>query len=474
MSQTEAEMWAGLAKSGEAGQLVYSGPAQDPREAIRRDMYDRGWDDVGLLGLGSGYYQGSAVGLALAIQCADVKARDLSKAEMLPWRRDGRGWKMVDPRPGSLAYRMMTKPGTTAMTWPELWRMTVLHLELAQNAYIYTPRNGEGDVEEYIPVMPGRCRMRVSDRGNIFYEIVAVTEYDHAVLGESYMIVPESEVIHLRGRLLDGVNGLSNLVLGNPIFDLISAIGRYQTKLFSNDGRQPLVFEKKDGFPNSDQGETAFRRMKEQLREAARRAANFGEAILLEEGITAKPLGINSKDAATTESFTQQVMRMCGLMDVPPHRIYALEAVAYNNMTAMNRQYVNDCLVPLANNIEIKFRNHSLPERDWPTYSLQFDRSALMSNDPDTLEKLIKVGMSTGIMEIDEAREVMPFRLNPLGKGGQVRTVPVNMAIFDREGNVVHAASGQNPTQPGAGEDESPDNNAGKAGPRLVHDAGAA
>jgi HK97 family phage portal protein len=474
MSQTEAEMWAGLAKSDEAGQLVYSGPATDPRETIVREMYDRGWDDLGFLGVGSGHYRGSASGLSLMIMCADVKARDLSKAEMLMWRRrSARGWDMVEAGANPVAYRLMTKPNDTAMTWIEFWRMVVLHLETAQNAYVYTPRTVEGDIEEYIPIMPGRCRMRVSDRGRIFYEIVAVTEYDLAVLGESYLIVPESDVIHFRGRLMDGVNGLSNLALGTPILDLISAIGAYQTKLFGSDGRQPLVFEKKEGFPNSDQGNTAFKRLKEQLRDAARRASNFGEAILLEDGMTAKAIAVNAKENETTGSFTQQVMRMCGLMDVPPHRIYALEAVAYNNQTAMDRQYVNNCLMPLATNIEIKFRNHSLPERDWPTLRPEFDRSALMSNDPETLEKLIKVGMGTGIMEIDEAREVMPFRLNPLGKAGQCRTVPVNMALVDRQGNVVQAASGQNATNPGAGEDESPDNNADK-GLRLVHGAGAA
>lgn len=474
MSQTEAEMWSGLAKSDEAGQLVYSGPAKDPREAITREMYDRGWDELGFLGVGRNFYRGSATGLSLMIMCADVKARDISKAEMLLWRRrSARGWDMVEAGQNQVAYRLMTKPNDTAMTWNEFWRMVVLHLETAQNAYVYTPRTTEGDIEEYIPIMPGRCRMRVSDRGRIFYEIVAVTEYDRAVLGESYIIVPESDVIHFRGRLMDGVNGLSNLDLGSPILDLISAISAYQTKLFGSDGRTPLVFQKKDGFPSSDQGETAFRRMKEQLREAARRASNFGEAILLEEGMEAKSIAVNSKENETTGSFTQQVMRMCGLMDVPPHRIYALEAVAYNNQTAMDRQYVNNCLMPLATNIEVKFRNHSLPERDWPTLRPEFDRSALMSNDPETLEKLVKVGMTTGIMEIDEAREVLPFRLNPLGKAGQCRTVPVNMALIDRDGNVVQAASGQNATQPGASQDESPDNNADK-GLRVVGGTGVA
>lgn len=472
MSQTEGEMWADMAaKTAENGQVVSSTPI-GPADA--NAIFDRGWHDLSFLGVtGGGYYSGSAVGLTLAIQCADVKARDLSKGEMLLWRRAGRGWVMVEAEQNELARHLMTKPNLTAMTWNEFWRMTVLHLELAQNAYVYTPRDREGTIEEFIPIMPGRCRMRVSAGGKIFYEIVAVTEYDRATLGETYLIVPESEVIHFRGRLLDGVNGLSNLVLGTPIFDLISAIGDFQTKLFGNDGRQPLVFEKKEGFPASDQGDAAFRRLKEQLREAARRASNMGEAILLEDGMTAKTIAINAQQAESTSSFNQQVMRICGLMQCPPHKIFALEAVAYNNMSAMDRMYANDCLIPIAVNIESKLRNHTLPQGDWPKYSPQFDRSMIMANDPDTLEKLLKTAMATGGMSFNEFRENMPFRLNPLKKGGDQRTVPVNMALIEADGTIVQAASGQNPTQPAPTEDGSPDNNADK-GLRLVHGAGAA
>jgi hypothetical protein len=46
-------------------------------------------------------------------------------------------------------------------------------------------------------------------------------------------------------------------------------------------------------------------------------------------------------------------------------------------------------------------------------------------------------------MTINEGRELLPFGLNPL-KAGDVRMVPVNMALVDEDGNVVQqAASGQ-------------------------------
>lgn len=460
-----------LEKTGELGQLVHTPPA-GPNTPDEWQMYDHGWEDIsGFLGMtGSAFFGTNAVGLALAMQCADVKARDLSKAEMLLWRRTGaRGWAMVEDTGNDLARLLLTKPNSTSMTWVEFWRMTALHLELAQNAYLLKDVSVDGTLNGLIPIMPARCRMRVSERTRrIFYEVAAVTEYERAVLGESYFIVPEDRIVHLRGRLYDGANGLSNLVLGSPLFDLISAIADYQTKLFGNDGKQPLVFETEAAFGTSDESDAAFRRLKEQLTTRTRRAAVTGDPILLEAGLKAKAIALNSKDSETTSSFTQQVMRICGLMQTPPHKIFALEAVAYNNMAAMDRQYANDCLIPMAVNIEAKLRNACLDEKDWPRLSPQFDRAALMANDPETLEKLLKTGMGAGLMTFDEGREIMPFRLNPLKAGGGHRTVPVAMAILDENGDVVHAAEGQNATQPAPGEEESPDNNAGKTGPRLV------
>lgn len=462
-----------LEQTSDVGVQAKSGPVGPVTAAdVDPEVFEHGWDEVsGFLGMNGALYGGNGVGLALAIQCADVKARDISKAEMLLWRRRGpRGWEMVESKDNALSRLLLTKPNSTSMTWVEFWRMTVMHLELAQNAYILLDIDVEGTIKGLIPIMPARCRMRVSERTRkVFYEVSAFTEYERAVFGESYFVVPEDRMIHLRGRLYDGVNGLSNMLLGDPIFALVSAIANYQTKLFGNDGKQPLVFETDAIFGTQEESNAAFQRLKDQLTTRTRRAAANGDPILLEAGLKAKTIALNAKDSSTTESFTQQVMRVCGLMQTPPHKIFALEAVAYNNMSAMDRQYANDCLVPTAVNIEAKFRNATLPEKDWPTYSPQFDRAALMTNDPESLDKLLKTGMQHGLMTFDEAREVMPFRLNPLKSGGDQRTVPVNMSLIDADGKVVHAGKGQNPTNPGAGEEESPDNNAGK-GLRLVSD----
>lgn len=424
------------------------------------DMFEVGWTELSdFLGLGRISGIGvDAVGLGLAIQCADVKARDIAKTEMLLWRREGRNWRIVEPS-GHWFARMLARRPNSLQTWTEFWRMTVMHLELAQNAYILKWIRRDGVVEEMIPILPARCRPRIATNGRLFYEMWAATEFERSQLrGDSYIIVPADRVVHLRGRLWDGLMGLSNVILGSPVFGLLKAINDYQTNLFGNDGKQPLVFETDHVFAG-EQADAAFRRLKEQLTQRTRKMQAKGDPILLEAGLKAKPIAINSKDATTTESFNQQVMRVCGLMQIPPHKIFHYESIKYDNQAAADNQYANDCLVPTAGNIEEKLRNSLLPEEEWEDFHPEFDRIAMVAGDPKTMAAWADAGLKNGALEINEAR-VRYFQVNPI-PGGDVRLVPVNMAMVDRDGNIVgQAAVGQ----------QNNDGTAGRSAPRLAVD----
>ena len=435
------------------------------------DEFELGWYELGdLLGLqgtrANRHFLGrDAVGIALAIQCADVKAQDIAKAEMLLWKRSGRGWAMVDHDAHPIAALLMTQPNDQH-TWSEFWRMVIMHLELSQNAYVLKRMARDGTIQELIPILPARCRPRVAPgSGAIFYEIFSGTEYERAVLGESYLVVPSTQMIHLRGRMWDGLFGLSSLALGSPLFDLMSAISEYQTNLFANDGKQPIVFEMDGNFATGEIADAAFQRLKRQLAEKVRKSSASGDPLLLENGLKAKTIALNARDATTTESFNQVVMRICGLMRCPPHKIFALESVAYNNMAAMNGQYYSDCLHPLAKGIQEKLRNELFAVKDWPIYRPIFDEITLQATDLDALKGLVDMALKNGVMTFNEAREILPFHMNPLPNGNR-RMVPVAMALIGADGNIVaQAANGQPnntgkppaPPKPDAGDDADPD-----------------
>jgi HK97 family phage portal protein len=408
-----------------------------------------------------------AIGFALAVQCADVKARDIAKAGLALWRQSQREWVELLPAQHWFARLLARKPNASDMTWMEFWRMVVIHLELAQNAYIWKRMNRLGQVLELLPIQPARVRQRVTKTGAVWYELYAESEYELAQQGgESYLLIPGEQIIHLRGRLIDGVNGLSNMVLGHPVFELLGALNRYQAGLFGNDGRTPLVFETEQVF-DEETGAVAFNRLKDQLTKRLRNTRQTGDPLLLHAGIKAKNIAINSRDAMTAEAYNATVLRVCGLMQTPPHKIYHYESIKYDNQAAADAQYANDCLIPICVTIEEKLRNGLLPESEWDDTWPEFDRMALMAGDPATLMKVLDAALKVGLIEVNEARVRLPLGLNPL-PNGDVRYVPVNMAIIDRQGNVVvQAATGQN-----AGTGENGGTQPSERGLRLAVDNG--
>ncbi|MGY2052950.1 phage portal protein [Methylobacterium sp. JK268] len=454
--------------------LDVTGKVQNPPD-LRADSME-GWSEIGegwadaafSLGLDtSPFFTGmrgsDAVGLAIAIQCADVKARDIAKADLNLWRHAGQTKRLVTPGQHWLA-RLLARRPNTVHTWGEFWRMVVLHLDLAQNAFILKRIARDGTVLELLPLMPARVRPWVTQEGELFYQVHAGTLFEQAQLGAPFLMVPASRMIHLRGRMWDGLNGLSNRVLGHPTFVLLKAISDYQTHLFASDGKLPMAFVTKESFPG-DQSDAAFRRLKEQITIRYRRMMAGGDPLLLENGIEPKPLGTNANDALATQTYNQQILRVCGFMMTPPHKIFALESVKYDNMSHADDQYANDCLVPLAGMIEERLRNDLLTEEEWDTLWPEFDRESILAGDRVSMNARIEMGVKNGLMTVNEGRARLS--LNPIA-GGNVRLVPVTMALYDQAGTLVsHAAEGQ--ADPGTGTDaQAGGNQAAARGLRLV------
>ena len=414
------------------------------------------WETISFqrnLNLPVGLGKNGALGLALAIQCSSIKARDIAKSEMELWRREGRQYVRVEPNAHWFA-RMLARRPNVYHSWAEFWRMVVTHYALAQNAYVYKEMSRDGTITALIPLAPAKVKQAANAvTGSIFYDIDVSTEHERAVLKTTQAIrVPASRIIHLRGRMYDGAQGLSNLKLGDPLFDLIGAISRYQAGLFTNDGRLPLVFESDTAvFGEGDQADAAFKRLKDQLSEAVRKMNRYGDPILLEAGYKAKVVAQNAREAMTKEAFDQAVLRMCSLMEMPPSKIYALESVKYDNQAELNAQYANDILIPIANDIRDKFKLSLFTPDEWEVFSPEFDQLALMAGDPKTLIDIIDKAMKSGLMTFDEGRERLPLGLNPYAKGGDRRMFPVGFALVDPNGQIIELGNNGQANNNGGG-----------------------
>lgn len=399
-------------------------------------------------------YRGHSVGLTIALMCAWVKARDIAKAGMRLNRRYDRKWEIMNPGDHWFA-RMLSLRPNTEMSWGDFWRMLVIQLEMTGDGYVLIRRNNRGEVLELIPLQSARCRRMRSTTGRVFYEINTATEEDRGMLGAYNATVPARMIIHLRGKSFNGIDGLSANELGNPIFALANAIQSFQSKLFGSDGKQPMVFEMDGTFGTGDAAEIAYRRLKDQLRQGFARMNDIGEPLLLEAGLKAKPVAVNSRDAMTIDAYNQQVVRICGLMGVPPHKIYHYDTVKYENQASADLQYASDCLEPLADMIEETFRN-SLVYGELESYELwpEFDRERMTVLDAKAINERVKTAVLSGLMMLNEGREKLG--LNPV-EGGDVFMIPVNMALMNPKGEIIGtAAQGQAQNDQNEPDDDQP------------------
>jgi len=401
----------------------------------------------------------TALGLSIAIQCAGIKARDIAKADMQLWRKKGAAYRLVPPGEHWFAQMLARRPNQYH-SWAEFWRLVLMHYFIAQNAYIFKDIQTNGQVIGFLPLPPARVLPLMAGR-EMFYQFAPSTEFERGILGNDPIRIPASRIIHLRGRMYDGVLGLSNEKLGDPLFELMGAISRFQGNLFKNDGRLPIVFESKTAnFGTGEQANLAFARLKDQLREAARRMAAYGDPILLEAGYEAKVIAQTARDAMTKEAFDAAVQRICFLMEIPPSKIYALESVKYDNQATMNAQYASEILKPAAKDVSEKFRLSIFTPEEQDIYWPEFDQLELLSGDPASLTTIVDTLMKTGIITIDEARERVPLGLNPLGKDiGDVRYLPTSFALVKADGKIEQlGASGQanNDGQGGQGNPPKP------------------
>lgn len=451
----------------ESRELVPTDKAAVPNTSFAASTFAR---LVSLFGYGEWSDEAGPVNLEDIIKISavlaafDVLSQDISKVKLeLRRRLPGNGSEVVQSKEHWLA-RMLDADPNEHHTWNEFVEMLVLHLVAVQNAFIVKKFNARGDVTDLIPVLPGRVAILVDEEsGHYVFDIERITPHERLMLRGLERFLMESEVIHLRGRMFDGLFGYSNLDAGSGVFSLALALQKYQTRLYRSDATMRGVFQMPNEKPLS---EAAFLRLKSQLAELWKKARSDGTPIVLEEGMEFKGVVMASDAAEAAKAKASAVEDIARVFRIPPHKLMHIVNVKYENMETLEKSYVQDTLIPIANRIERRMeRSLLLPEERGDLF-LEFDREAMQLYDVEKQGELLQKMADRGALTIDEFR----FRakgLNALPNGaGKVRLIPANVQLVD-ENNEIVLPAGQS-GQPGAGSDAGGDNAKKTAELRVV------
>jgi HK97 family phage portal protein len=301
-------------------------------------------------------------------------------------------------------------------TWFEFIGYAVSSLCLRGNAFVVVERDNDANPIELVPIAPDRCTIMLTDDGELWYRI------NSRRLGYG-LIVPPDDMIHIKNISMDGYVGVSPIAIAQDVIGLALATQQHGGILFRQGGQIGGVIS----HPGKLSKE-ASDRIANSWRETHAGVQNAHKAAVLEEGMQFTKVAITNEEAQFLETRRFQVIDICRLYGVPPHRLGELDKATLNNIEQQNQQYVDSALKPTTRSLEQLFDHHLLFDDERMTLECKFDFDDMTRGDLLTRFQAYQIGTLNGWLSRNEVRA--RENLNPIDDGhGDEYRVPLNTAV---------------------------------------------
>jgi HK97 family phage portal protein len=408
------------------GQWLIGAPPQPPAEtkadaAITSTLGGLGWPQPMLYAALGGYASNTGVPVTpfTALQSAAVYAciRAISQdiALLPPFVRrslPGGGYKRVPTHPLNKLFRRPNR----WQTWFEFIGYAVSSICLRGNAFIVVERDQDANPIELVPIAPDRCSIMLSDSGELWYRI------NSRRLGFG-IVVPPDDMIHVKNISLDGYVGISPIAVAQDVIGLALATQQHGGILFRQGGQIGGVISH-PGKLSKEAGD----RVANSWRETHAGVQNAHKVAILEEGMSYDKIAMTNEDSQFLETRRFQVVDICRLYGVPPHRLGELDKATLNNIEQQNQQYVDSALKPTTRSMEQLFDHHLLFEDERSIYECKFDYDDMTRGDLLTRSQAYQIGTLNGWLNRNEVRA--RENMDPIEDGhGDEYRVPLNTAV---------------------------------------------
>lgn len=289
-------------------------------------------------------------------------------------------------------------------------RMMQAHILLRGNAYAQIVRS-RGNVIALNPLHPDRMEVKQTDALDLVYEY---TRRDGRKVPMN-----QSEVMHLVGLTLDGVNGVSAITYARETIGLSMAQERHGATTFKNSARPSSVLS----HPNK-LGPEGVENLRASLNAYRSGGESEGQALILEEGMSISPISMTAEDAQWIESRKFSRTDIAMFFGVPPHMIGDTEK-STSWGSGIEQQSIGFVTYTLEDHLttwEETINRDLVSEAD--VYS-RFNRKALVRGDIKTRWEAYVKAMQWGVYSPNEVRKLEDE--NPRD-GGDVYYDPPNMA----------------------------------------------
>lgn len=275
------------------------------------------------------------------------------------------------------------------------------HMVLWGNAYAVKITSGRRLIE-LLPIHPNRVDVSQDNRYRLNYSV--------SLQNGEYLELPSDRVLHLRDRSLDGITGISRVMLGKDSVGLALQTERHGARLFAN-GVRP------SGILTTDV--TLSKEAIDKLR-AAFTAASGGEGAygvpVLDNGIKFASMSMESDKAQFLETRKFQIAEVARMFRVPPHMLGDLDRATFANVEQMSLEFVQYTLMPWLRRWEYAINTQLLGPGD---VFAEFLVDGLLRGDFASRVEGYSKALMDGWLSVNEVRELE--NRSPIDGGDEYR-----------------------------------------------------
>lgn len=353
-----------------------------------------------------------------AVYCAvKILAEGVASLPLVVYRR--RDTKGKDPAYDHHVYRLLhdePNPEQTSFAWREYMQAS---LGLRGNGYAHIQRDRGG--------RPMALWTLPADRTRAFRRNRELKYETYGSDGKRVEL-DSDDVLHVPGLAFggDGLNGLSPIGMAREAVALAVVAERHGSTFFANASRPSGALECPTEMP-----EPARQRLIDSFKEMTL-GKNTYRTVLLEEGVTWKPMAIPNEDAQFLETRKFQISEIARLYRIPPHMLADLEHATFTNIEQQSIDFVVNTLVPWFVRWEQELNRKLFGPIERGRYFVKFNAGGLLRGDIQSRYEAYAVGRQWGWLSVNDVRELED--MNPVDGGDEYLT-PMNMQPLGAEVN---------------------------------------
>jgi HK97 family phage portal protein len=255
-----------------------------------------------------------------------------------------------------------------------------------------------------------------------------------------------NDVFHLRG-FGNGAVGLSVIEYAAQSIGWARATELFGAAFFGNGMNAGGAIEGTQGMDDA-----AVERLLSRIDERHGGPANSHRPLILDGGLTWKTTSVTPDDAQFVATMQHQVETICRWMGAPPHKVYHLLRMTFNNVEQLSIDVVGDCIVPWAMRLEQE-ATYKLFGQNRAGFHVTFEVKGLLRGDFLSRQTGLQILRRNGVINADDWAGLEDMKKPGKAAGGSTYIVEGNMTTMDQVGQKPLAAPAALPTpanDPGA------------------------